>query len=50
MHELFDCYTARPTEAPFDNMTLAYFSVMYRTVSGGGEDDETEVTSGHLPH
>ena len=36
-------------EAPFDNMTLAYFSVWYRTVSGGsGEDDETEVTTGRL--
>ena len=31
-------------------MTLAYFSVWYRTVSGGGgEDDETEVTTGRLP-
>ena len=51
MHGLFDRYAARPTEAPFDNMTLAYFSVWYRTVSGGGggEDDETEVTTGHLP-
>ena len=47
MHGLFDRYTAQPTEAPFDNMTLAYFSVWYRTVSGG-EDDETEVTSGRL--
>ena len=43
MHGLFDRYAARPTEAPFDNMTLAYFSVWYGTVSGGGgEDDETE--------
>ena len=32
-------------------MTLAYFSVWYRTVSGsgGGEDDQTEVTTSHLP-
>ena len=29
-------------------MTLAHFTVWYKTVSGG-EDDETEVTSGRLP-
>ena len=50
MHGLCDRYAARPTEAPFDNRTLAYFSVWYRTVSGGGgEDDETEVTTGRPP-
>ena len=48
MHGLFDRYTARPTGAPFDDMTLAHFAVWYKTVSGG-EDDETEVTSGRLP-
>ena len=51
MHGLFYHYAARPTEAPFDNMTLVYFSVWYRTISGGGgEDDETEGTTGRLPH
>ena len=49
MHGLFDRYAARPTRAPFDDMTLAHFTVWYKTVSGG-EDDETEVTSGRLPH
>ena len=49
MHGLFDRYAARPTGAPFDNMTLGHFAVWYKTVSGGGEDDETEVTSGRLP-
>ena len=44
MHGLFDHYAARPTGAPFDDMTLAHFAVWYKTVSGG-EDDETEVTS-----
>ena len=44
MHGLFDHYAARPTGAPFDNMTLAHFAVCYRTVSGGG-DDETEDTN-----
>ena len=44
MHGLFDRYAARPTGAPFDDMTLAHFAVWYKTVSGG-EDDETEVTS-----
>ena len=29
-------------------MTLAHFAVWYRTVSGG-EDDQTEITSGRLP-
>ena len=48
MHGLFDRYAARPTGAPFDDMTLAHFAVWYKTV-GGGEDDETEVTSGRLP-
>ena len=48
MHGLFDRYAARPTGAPFDDMTLAHFAVWYKTVSGG-EDDETEVTSGRLP-
>ena len=42
MHGLFDRYAARPTGAPFDDMTLAHFAVWYKTVSGG-EDDETEV-------
>ena len=49
MHGLFDRYAARPTGAPFDDMTLAHFAVWYKTVSVGGEDDETEVTSGRLP-
>ena len=48
MHGLFDHYAARPTGAPFDNMTLAHFAVWYKTVSGG-EDDESEVTSDRLP-
>ena len=48
MHGLFDRYAARPTEPPFDNMTLAHFAVWYKTVSGG-EDDQTENTSGRLP-
>ena len=48
MHGLFDRYAARPTGAPFDNMTLAHFDVCYRTVSGGG-DDETEDTNHSLP-
>ena len=30
-------------------MTLTHFAVMYKTVSGG-EDDQTENTSGCLPH
>ena len=30
-------------------MTLPYFSVWYRTISGGGGDGETEITSGRLP-
>ena len=49
MHGLFDRYAARPTGEPFDDMTLAHFAVWYKTVSNG-EDDETEVTPGHLPH
>ena len=49
MHGLFDCYAAQPTGAPFDNTTLGHFAAWYKTVSGGGEDDETEVTSGRLP-
>ena len=48
MHGLFDRYAARPTEAPFDNMTLVYFSVWYRTVNGGGGEDD-EVTTCCLP-
>ena len=47
MHGLFDRYAARPTGAPFDNMTLVHFAVWYKTVSGG-EDDESEITSGHV--
>ena len=31
-----------------DNMTLAHFAVWYKTVSGG-ENNESEVTSGRLP-
>ena len=34
-------------EPPFDNMTLAHFAVWYKNVYGG-EDDETEITSGRL--
>ena len=49
MHGLIDRYAARPTGGPFDNMTLVHFAVWYNAVSGGGEDDETEATSGHLP-
>ena len=41
MHGLFDRYAARPTEALFDSVFLCIVS--------GGEDDETEVTSGRLP-
>ena len=48
MHGLFDRYAAPPTEPPFDNMTLAHFAVWYKNVRGG-EDDETEITSGCLP-
>ena len=48
MHWLFDCYTKRPTEPPFDNMTLAHFAVWYNTVRGG-EEDEADITSGRLP-
>ena len=33
MDGLFDRYAARPTEPPFDNMTLAHFAVWYKTVS-----------------
>ena len=47
MHGLFDRYAARPTEPTFDTMTLAHFAVWYRTVRGG-EDDESEITSGRL--
>ena len=35
-------------EPPFNNMTLAHFAVWYKNVHGG-EDDETETTSGRLP-
>ena len=48
MHGLFDRYAARPTEPPFDNMTLAHFAVWYKTVRGG-EEDEVEIISGRLP-
>ena len=48
MHELFDHYAARPNEPPFDNMTLAHFAVLYKTVHGG-EEDKAEITSGRLP-
>ena len=45
MRGLFDHYAARPTGAPFDNMTLAHFAVWYNTASGG-DDDQSENTSG----
>ena len=48
IHRLFDRYAARPTQPPFDNMTLAHFAVWCKTVRGG-EEDEAEITSGHLP-
>ena len=48
MHGLFNRYAARPTDAPFENMTLAHFTVWYKTVRGG-EKDEAEITSGSLP-
>ena len=48
MHGLIDCYAARPTGAPIDSMTLAYFAVWYNAVSGS-EDELSEDTSDHLP-
>ena len=48
MHGLFDRYAAQPTEPQFDNMTLAHFTVWYKTVHVG-EDDEIEITFGRLP-
>ena len=35
MHGLFDCYAARPTEPPLDNMMLAHFAVWYKNVRSG---------------
>ena len=46
MHGLFDRYAARPTGAPFDDMTLAHFAVWYKTVSGG--EDESHLVVFHV--
>jgi len=50
MHGLIDCYAARPAGELFDSMTLAHFAVWHNTFSGSWDDNQSEPTSGHLPH